>query len=223
MLPLQFVLVSALNALFPVQTQDPMDPVGAIGAPALEEGIGCNRIGICPTVANSNGEAWAGNGQVWVTDFNAQQLRLVDTANGCSVIRSCPAPGGGSPSENSLIGNTLYHYDFALGIVFRIDATTCQLQGFCNPPGDDLAEGLTNDGQALWKGDSQALYKFDPLTCQVLQVCPNPPGDSADGLTMCGKYLVMLGYSGRVYQIEPNTCTIVASCAPSHPARWNSA
>lgn len=220
MFPLQFWLATALFAPVFGPVSDPMDPVGAIGSPALEEGIGCNRIGICPTIANSNGEAWAGNGQVWVTDFNAQQLRLVDT-NTCTVIRSCQAPGGGQPSENTLIGNTLYHYDFALGLVFRIDAATCQLQGFCNPPGDDLAEGLTNDGQYLWKGDSQALYKFDPATCQVVQVCPNPPGDSADGLTMCGNYLVMLGYSGRVYQIDPTTCAIVSSCALNQGAAGN--
>jgi len=221
MIPLHFVLATALGASASGPVNDPMDPVGAIGAPTLEEGIDCSRIGICPTIASSNGEAWAGNGQIWVTDFNSQQLRLVDTANGCNVIRSCAAPGAGSPSENALIGNTLYHYDFALGLVFRLDATTCQLQGFCDPPGDDLAEGLTSDGQALWRGDSQALYKFDPVTCEILQVCPNPPGDSADGLTMCGKYLVMLGYSGRVYQIEPNTCTIVASCALSQGAAGN--
>lgn len=200
--------------------QDPTDPIGAVGTPT-EGGIVCERVGICPTIANSNGDAWAGNGLIWITDFNAQQLRLVDTNNGCNVIRSCQAPGGGSPSENTLIGNTLYHYDFGAQLIFRIDATTCALLGFCNPPGDDLAEGLTNDGQYLWKGDSQALYKFDPLTCQVVQTCPNPPGDSADGLAMCGNYLLMLGYSGQLYQIDPNTCTIVAQCALNQGAAGN--
>lgn len=221
MLLLHFALATAFFATPSRINQDPMDPIGAVGSTTFEEAVGCNRIGICPTVANSNGEAWAGNGQVWVTDFGAQRLRLIDTTNGCAVIRSCVAPGGGQPSENTLIGNTLYHYDFGAGLLFRIDATTCSLLGFCDPPGDDLAEGLTTDGQALWKGDSQALYKFDPQTCQVLQVCPNPPGDSADGLTMCGNYLVMLGYSGRVYQIDPVTCTIVASCALNQGAAGN--
>lgn len=195
------------------QRHDPMDPVGAVGAPAFEEGLGCDRVPLCASVASSNGEAWVGNGQVWVTDFNAHQLRLVDTTQGCNVIRSCQAPGGGQPSEVTVLGNTIYHYDFGVGLLFRIDAQTCQLLSFCNPPGDDLAEGLTNDGQYLWKGDSQALYKFDPATCQVVQVCPNPPGDSADGLTMCGDYLIMLGYSGRIYQIDPSTCAVVSSCA----------
>lgn len=221
MFSLPFLLAVSSIALPAPFTHDPMDPVGAVGVPDFEEGLACSRIGICASVASSNGEAWAGNGLVWVTDFNAQQLRLVDTANNCAIVRSCAAPGGGFPSENTLIGNTLYHYDFGAGRIYRIDATTCALLGFCNAPGNDLAEGLTNDGRYLWKGDSQNLYKFDPLTCQVVQTCPNPPGDSADGLSMCGEYLVMLGYSGRVYQIDPNTCTVVSSCALSAGADGN--
>lgn len=195
--------------------QDPSDPVGAIGAggPVQEGGLTCSRVGFCPVIANSNGEAWAGNGLIWVTDRDAQRLRLIDTTTAqCTEVRSCAAPGGGVPSENTLIGNTLYHYDLGAGVLFSIDATTCALLGFCDPPGDNGAEGLTNDGQYLWRGDSQNLYKFDPVTCQVITVCPNPTGDSADGLTMCANYLVMLGYSGRVYQIDPNTCQVISRC-----------
>jgi hypothetical protein len=125
-------------AALPGGGQDPTDPVGAIGQPTIVDGLGCNRVPLCPTIANSNGEAWAGNGLVWITDFNASQLRLVDTAS-CTVIRSCAAPGGGQPSENTLIGDVLYHYDFLLGVLFRIDAATCAVLGVCIPPGDDLA------------------------------------------------------------------------------------
>ncbi|MBL8861928.1 MAG: hypothetical protein JNK02_07935 [Planctomycetes bacterium] len=197
------------------------DPPGAVGALPVVGGVACERVGVCVSSTARNGEAWAGDGLAWITDFSAQRLRLVDTRNGCAEIRSCVAPGGGQPSELTLLGGVLYHYDFQLGLLFRIDPLTCQLLGFCDPPGDDLAEGLTNDGQHLWRGDSQNLYRFDPQTCQVLQVCPNPPGDSADGLTMCGNYLVMLGYSGRVYQIDPSTCAVVSSCALSQGAAGN--
>lgn len=220
MFPLHFALATAIAVPSAGRLHDPMDPPGAVGAPASEEGLGCDRIQICPSVSSSNGEAWAGNGLVWITDYGAQQLRLTDT-NTCQVIRSCPAPGGLEPSENALIGDVLYHYDFGADLLFRIDTATCNVLGFCNPPGDSLAEGLTSDGQYLWRGDSVALYKFDPLTCQVVATCPNPPGDSADGLTMCGEYLVMLGYSGRIHQIDPNTCQVVSSCALNFGAAGN--
>ncbi len=201
--------------------QDPTDPPGAVGKPSVADVVGCNRVPLCTAIANSNGEAWVANGQVWITDFAAGRLRLIDTLNGCTEISSCIAPGGGSPSENTLLGNVLYHYDFSAGLVFRVDPTNCTLLGFCNPPGDDLAEGLTNDGQYLWKGDSTSLYKFDPVTCQVVQTCANPPGDSADGLTMCGQYLIMLGYSGTVYQIDPSTCTVVSTCTLNQGSSGN--
>ena len=208
--------LAAVSATAPVFASDPSDPQNAIGlggSPAAT----CARVNLCTGGAISNGEAYAGPGLLWRTNFLNNTLELVDLANGCAVIKSCPAPGASSPSELTFLNGVLYHYDFGTGLIYAIDPTTCQVLASCDPPGDDLAEGLTNDGQALWRSDSVELIKFTPPSaagpgCQVLARCPLPPGDSADGLTMCQGNLIMLGYSGTVYSIDPNTCTVTGSC-----------
>jgi hypothetical protein len=225
MLALRFssplLALALLGGLSTAQQQDPADPIGAIGVPETGLGVNCVRVPLCPNAALINGEAYAGNNRLWQTDFNADVIKLVDVSNNCTVLQTCPAPGGLSPSENTLLGSTLYHYDFGTGLMYGINTANCAVVSTCNPPGDDFAEGLTNDGTFLWRGDSTTLYKFDPANCQVVATCPNPPGDSADGLSMCGQFLLMLGYSGRVYQIDPTTCRVVSSCILNQGAAGN--
>ena len=195
------------------QTIDPTDPVGAPGLPGLGP-LPCERIALCNTgVSLTNGEAYAGNGRLWQTDFNGGQLRLVDTKNDCNVLATCPIPPG-SPSENAYDGEFVYHYNFATGLIYQIDPDTCAIVSSCDAPGDDFAEGLTYDGEFFWKGDSTTLYKFTYAAgnCQIVDSCPNPPGEAADGLAMCGNLLNMLAYSGIIYQIDPVTCDVVGAC-----------
>jgi hypothetical protein len=200
----------------------PGDPEGAIGAPTGAE-TDCARIGLCnPGQGLPNGEAYVGGGLIWMTDFTNHLLCLLDTGANCQVLTTCPAPGGSSPSENAYDGTYLYHYDFGTGLLYAINPTTCQVVYTCDPPGDDMAEGLTYNDGLLWKGDSQTIYGFTPPPdCQVTVQCPNPAGDSADGLTWCGPYLIMLGYSGELYQLDPFTCTIVDQCTLNAGAAGN--
>jgi hypothetical protein len=194
----------------------PTDPVGAPGSEASQtpNGSACARVNLCTGTPVYNGEAFAGPSLLWRTNFFARTLELYDVA-ACRVIRDCPAPGGLAPSELTMLNGILYHYDFAAKLLYGIDPNTCQVVYTCDPPGDDLAEGLTSDGSALWKGDSQNLYRFIPTVgggCQVLSVCPNPAGDSSDGLSFCGEHLLMLGYSGNLYEIDPANCQVVGLC-----------
>lgn len=215
-------LAPPLLAQQPQDPNEPSDPLGAVGLPAPgREGVDCVRVPLCPNGAVINGEAYAGNQKLWQSDFNAQLLKLVDVSSNCQVLTTCPTPGAISPSENTLLNGILYHYDFGTGLLYGINPSTCAVVSTCNPPGDDFAEGLTNDGTFLWKGDSTTLYKFNPTNCQIVSSCPNPTGDSADGLSFCGTYLVMLGYSGRIYQIDPTTCQVVSSCLLNQGAAGN--
>ena len=59
------------------------------------------------------------------------------------------------------------------------------------------------------------------MGCQVVRVCPNPAGDSADGLTFCGDNLIMLGYSGNLYEISPATCAVIGLCPLNAGASGN--
>ena len=200
------------------------DPAGAPGTtPQLPNTVSCNRVPVCTDTQIYNGEAFAGPGLIWRTNFVASTLELYDV-NTCQVIKRCPAPGAVAPSELTLLNGILYHYDFGTGLLYGIDPNTCQVVYTCNPPGDDLGEGLTNDGTALWKGDSQNLYRFIPSAsagCQVVKVCPNPAGDSADGLSFCGEHLIMLGYSGNLYEIDPASCTVLGLCPLNAGASGN--
>ena len=199
------------------------DPEGAIGT-ATGGDTDCDRIGLCNpgTGGTLNGEAYAGNGLMWTTDFSSASLLLVDTNDDCAIVSTCPAPGGASPSENAFDGTYLYHYDFGTGLLYMIDPATCQVLYTCDPPGDDMAEGLTYNDGLLWKGDSSTLYAFTPPPdCQIVGQCPNPSGDSADGLAFCDTYLVMLGYSGELYQIDPTTCEIIDQCTLNAGAEGN--
>jgi hypothetical protein len=204
---------------------NPTDPVGAPGTAAtrLPNAVSCNRINVCVGNQAYNGEAFVAPGLIWRTNFFAYTLELYDV-NACQVIRSCPAPGGNAPSELTLLNGILYHYDFGTGLLYGIDPNTCQVVSVCNPPGDDLGEGLTNDGTALWKGDGSNLYRFLPgpvAGCQVLSVCPNPAGDAADGLSFCGEHLIMLGYSGNLYEIDPVSCAVLGLCPLNLGAQGN--
>ncbi len=191
------------------------DPAGAVGINngATEE---CDRISVCSSSDLANGEAWTPEGYLWQTDFNAGELKLIDIENDCTVVSSRPAPGGSSPSENAYNGTYLYHYDFGTGMMYEIDPGTCTTVSSADPPGDDSAEGLTYDYNSglFWKGDSQMLYGFtyDNGAINVVTTCANPAGDSADGLAVCGSYLLVLGYSGTLYQIDLETCEEVSSC-----------
>jgi hypothetical protein len=191
------------------------DPDGAIGQFMGTREV-CDRIPVCSASVLANGEAWAGGGLLWQTDFNDHTLKLIDVDNSCEVLRTCPAPGDASPSENAYNGQYLYHYDFGTGLMYEIDPETCQVMSSGNPPGDDSAEGLTYDYQTglFWKGDSSTLYGFTYVggVCTVMTQCANPAGDSADGLAVCGRYLLMLGYSGTIYQFNLDTCELVSSC-----------
>ncbi len=159
-----------------------------------------------------NGEAYAGSGLLWQTDFDSQTIRLIDTSD-CGVVQTCSVPSG-APSENAFDGQYVYHYNFGTGLLYKIDPSDCTIPAQCNPPGDDLAEGLTFDGEFFWKGDSTTLFKISgPPSCSIISSCPNPAGDSADGLGVCGNFLIMLGYSGTLYQIDRGTCEVVSSCA----------
>lgn len=194
----------------------PSDPDGAPGTKVQRPPgvVACNRVSVCAGGSLYNGQAFAGPGRIWRTNFFGRTLEFYDTDN-CAVLTSCPAPGGVSPSELTLFSGVLYHYDFGTGLLYGIDPNTCLVVYVCDPPGDDLAEGLTHDGTALWKGDSHNLYRFLPTAsggCQVLSVCPNPAGDAADGLSFCGDNLIMLGYSGTLYEIDPATCVTVGLC-----------
>lgn len=195
------------------------DPAGAIGTPSHRPTLdaGCTRINACTSTNRLlNGEAWAGNNQIWQTEFNSNTIQLFDL-NTCQVLRQCPAPGANYPSELTLLNGTLYHYDFGTGLIYAINPATCQVIATCDPPGDDLAEGLTSDGTYLYKGDSQSIYRFLPPAptgagCQEVSRCPNPQGDSADGLTLCNGLIIMLGYTGNVYSIDFNTGTAIGAC-----------
>jgi len=81
--------------------QDPADPVGAVGAVA-DQFAACARIQVCPTGVFANGEAWAGGGKLWQTDFFASAIRLLNL-NTCQYEASCPVAAG-SPSENAFDG-----------------------------------------------------------------------------------------------------------------------
>lgn len=203
------------------------DPIDAVGlkwnGPTLD--ANCTRVNACTSTRVLNGEAWAAGSLVWQTDFTARFLELYDTAT-CQLVARCPAPGETSPSELTVLGGLLYHYDFGTGLLYGVDTNLCQAVTVCNPPGDDLAEGLTSDGTFLYKGDSQFIYKFLPAGaagggCQEVARCPNPINDSADGLAFCNDQLIMLGYSGAIYRIDFNTCTITGNCQLNNGADGN--
>ena len=201
------------------------DPLGAPGtsAPKLPNAVSCARVNVCAGATQYNGEAFVSPGLIWRTNFTAALLELYDV-NACQVIRTCPAPSAAAPSELTLMNGILYYYDFVTGLLYGIDPNTCQVVYSCNPPGDDLGEGLTNDGTALWKGDGSNLYRFVPTVsggCQVLGVCPNPVGDAADGLSFCGEHLIMLGYSGNLYEIDPPSCQVLGLCPLNSGAQGN--
>lgn len=203
------------------------DPIDAVGSkwnePTLD--ANCTRVNACTSSRQLNGEAWAGGSLLWQTDFGGGLLELYDTST-CQFVSRCVVPGGVSPSELTVLGGLLYHYDFGTGLLYGINTTSCQTASICNPPGDDQAEGLTSDGTYLYKGDSQFIYKFLPGGaagggCQEVARCPNPAGDSADGLTFCNDQLIMLGYSGIVYRIDFNSCTITGTCQLNAGASGN--
>jgi len=195
---------------------DPLNAPGSDGSngPATPGAL-CDRINVCTSDVLYNGEAYAGPGLLWRTNFSNLTIELWDLAK-CTVIRSCPAPGAVSPSELTYMGGILYHYDYGTGLIYAIDPSTCQVIASCNAPGDDLGEGLTNDGTFLWRSDSSALIQFSPPTavagCSIVGRCPLPGGDAGDGLTMCNGQLVMLGYSGRLYTIDPSGCDVTGLC-----------
>ena len=212
-------LTALLTAFATAPVAAPSDPSDPANAPGLGNGptAACTRVNVCTSTVLANGEAYAGSGLMWRTNFSAGTLELVDLANNCTVVKSCPAPGAISPSELTLLNGVLYHYDFGTDLLYAIDPATCQVLASCDPPGDDFAEGLTNDGVALWRSDSTVLIRFTPPSaagpgCEVLARCPLPPGDAADGLTMCEGNLIMLGYSGTIYRIDPNTCEVTGRC-----------
>ncbi len=218
------VLLAILAIGSGVSFADGSDPSGAVGINfgATEE---CDRISVCSSSDIANGEAWTPEGLLWQTDFSQGLLKLIDIDNDCTVVQTCPAPGGASPSENAFNGDYLYHYDFGTGMMYEIDPATCEVVSSANPPGDDSAEGLTYDFATglFWKGDSTMLYGFTYTngTVNVVTTCPNPAGDSADGLAICGNYLLMLGYTGTLYQIDLDTCEEVSSCQLNAGAAGN--
>jgi len=204
---------------------DGSDPIGAVGQVNNGATEDCDRVSVCSSAETANGEAWTPDGYIWQTDFGGGALNLIDVDSGCNILQSCPAPGGSSPSENAFNGDYLYHYDFGTGLMYEIDPASCQVLSSGNPPGDDSAEGLTYDYSSglFWKGDSQMLHGFtyDSGVINVVTTCPNPAGDSADGLAVCGNYLLMLGYSGTLYQIDLDTCEEVSNCQLNAGAAGN--
>jgi hypothetical protein len=208
-------------ASLPVRAEiDPADPPNAVGkalAPnqTFDE-TNCTHVEACPIGYLVNGEADAGGGYVWQTDYFMAEVDLVYIATNefdrCRVVDRIRVPMG-NPSENAYDGRYLYHYNYGTGLIYKIDPDTHQIVAQCDAPGDDHAEGLAWDGEALWKGDSEHLFRFTPPPdCKLLARIPNPPLDSADGLGFCGGRLIMLGYSGRLYQIDPSDGTIVHEC-----------
>lgn len=196
------------------------DPAQAIGQssrlPALDGS--CSRVPLCLTGSRVlNGEAYVNSAKLWQTNFSTGMLELLDLTT-CQVIQRCPAPNPSAPSELAMYGGLLVEYDFGTGVLTAIDTTNCAVVWTCNPPGDDLAEGLTADGTYLYKADSRGIYRFsvdNVGTVTLAGFCANVPGDSYDGLTFCkqnGETLVALGYSGVLYQIDFNTCQVLASC-----------
>lgn len=215
---------------------DPMDPAGAPGIGLLTpiapyEGRGgggtilCTRSEVCSRdgLNSINGEAAIADGLFWQTDFNDRRLRLFDSRDGCRVIKAISVPGGG-PSENAFDGQYVYHYNFSTGLIYVYDPDTCELVNQCDAPGDDIGEGMTFDGEYLWKGDSSRLYRFEVLqdgTCNVVDSFPYPDNDAADGLGYCDGLLIMLGYSGLIYQIDPTTRQVVGMCRLNNGNRGN--
>ncbi len=211
--------VVALAAVSPSFADSKADPFSAPGqnGPATP-GAACDRVNVCATPGVVyNGEAFAGMGRIWRTNFTDGVLELWDVVN-CTILARCPDPaaGVGTPSELTVIGDILYHYNFGTGLIYAIDTNTCQEVARCDAPGNDLGEGLTNDGTYLWRSDGNELIQFTPPTaaagCQIVGRCPLPAGDAGDGLTMCKDQLVMLGYSGTLYTIDPVTCRITGVC-----------
>jgi len=199
-------------AMAEVDPADPPDAVGSALAPDRTLAVtDCTHAQTCPIGYFVNGEADAGHGFVWQTDFFLAEVDLVDVAR-CRVVDRIRVPMG-APSENAFDGRYLYHYNYHTGLIYKIDPDTHQIVAQCDAPGDDRAEGLAWDGEALWKGDSQNLLRFTPPPdCKLLARISNPPLDSADGLGYCAGYLIMLGYSGRLYRIDPRDGTVVNAC-----------
>ena len=200
------------------QEEDPCDPPGAPRIVAPGEGtLVCNRVSVCSRDASQliNGEAAVAEGLFWQTDFLDRRLRLFDrTDDLCRVVMAIDVPPG-APSENAYDGEFVYHYNFDTGLIYVYDATTGELVNQCDAPGDDQAEGLTFDGEMLWKGDGERLRRFQILQngqCVVDRIFNNPPGEAADGLAFCGDFLLMLAYSGLLYQIDPNNGRVLGIC-----------
>lgn len=223
----RFLLVLTLLVPFtPISgafAQQSSDPPSAIGLDHRRDqtNIACARVNICSSLPVINGEAWAGNNQVWQTDFFDRVITLRDVIT-CQVVKRCVVPNLISPSELTVWQGKLVLYDFITGLLYFIDPDSCNVLWTCDAPGDNSAEGLTSDGVYLYKASSDGVYKFTstPNGCVVVSVCPNPPGDSFDGLTMCHGNLVGLGYSGTLYLMNPN-CGIIGSCPLNAGARGN--
>ncbi len=183
------------------------------GAPSgRPSAVPCETSFSCGIDGRTNGLAYAGGNLIWLAYSDGYALLKDPTT--CNVSKFCGLPGTpGASSELAYDGTFLYHYNFATGLIYKIDPNTCEVLASCDAPGDNLAEGLTWDGQYLWKGDSEALWRFTPPPeCVVVGSCPNPAGDTANGLTMCGSSLIMLGYSRRIYRIDPARCEAVEIC-----------
>ena len=205
------------------------DPASAIGQssrlPALDGS--CSRVPLCVTGSRVlNGEAYVASAKLWQTNFSINMLELVDLTT-CQIVKRCPAPNPSAPSELAMYKGWLVEVDFGSGMLSAIDTSNCAVVWTCNPPGDDLAEGLAADGPYLYKADSQGIWQFsvdNTGTVTLGGFCANVPGDSYDGLTFCkqgGETLVALGYSGVMYQIDFNSCRVLASCQLNLGAEGN--
>lgn len=222
----RFLLVLTLLVPFtamPAIAQQSSDPPSAIGLDHRRDqtNVACARVNICSSLPVINGEAWAGNNQVWQADFFDKVLTLRDLTT-CQVIKRCVAPGGVAPSELTMYQGMLVHYDFGTGLLYFINPDSCKVLWTCDAPGDNSAEGLTSDGVYLYKAAGDGVHKFTstPNGCVDVGICPNPPGDSFDGLTMCQGNLVGLGYSGMLYLMNPN-CGIIGTCPLNSGASGN--
>ncbi|MCF7805838.1 MAG: M6 family metalloprotease domain-containing protein [Candidatus Marinimicrobia bacterium] len=151
-----------------------------------------------PSGVEENGLAWDGS-NVWITDFNNDQIHKLDPDNG-TILQSFGVPGAGSPSELAWDGQYLWHADFGTEEIYRIDPSTGSVVSQFSMPA--VAEGLTWDGSHLWFVDSGDFYKMDTTGMTVQQFGNNTGYE--DGLAWINGSL-WVATNGAAAEVDPAT------------------
>jgi hypothetical protein len=159
---------------------------------------------------------------LWVAGFYTLKIYKLDFTTG-AVLSSFNLST--SPGDLAWDGSNIYETDFETSRVTKFSPAGAVLGSFACPGSAGGCEGITSDGTNLYIGNGvdSTIYKVNSAGSVLNSFASPGTSGGADGLGFNhnANALIVLGYDGIVYELNPSSGAVIGTPIPLASGEYN--